>query len=157
MYDFWLPPFGIFWPMCCSPFFDVWLLITSLWYLLTNVLFTLLWCMTSDCPFGIFWPMCCSPFFDVWLLITSLWYLLTTFNNISAISWRSVLLVEETGGSGENHCLISLRLEFRRNFQSVLGCTCRNWPKISSESVFSNLISAIVGTPLSSSSSYISS
>ena len=26
-----------------------------------------------------------------------------TFNSISAISWRSVLLVEETGGSGENH------------------------------------------------------
>jgi len=26
-----------------------------------------------------------------------------TFNNISVISWRSVLLVEETGGSGENH------------------------------------------------------
>ena len=26
----------------------------------------------------------------------------TTFNNISAISWRSVLLVEETGVSGEN-------------------------------------------------------
>ena len=26
-----------------------------------------------------------------------------TFNNISAISWRSVLLVEETGVSGENH------------------------------------------------------
>jgi hypothetical protein len=25
-----------------------------------------------------------------------------TFNNISAISWRSVLLVEETGGLGEN-------------------------------------------------------
>ena len=27
----------------------------------------------------------------------------TTFNNISVISWRSVLLVEETGGPGENH------------------------------------------------------
>jgi glutathione S-transferase len=27
----------------------------------------------------------------------------TTFNNISAISWQSVLLVEETGGPGENH------------------------------------------------------
>ena len=27
----------------------------------------------------------------------------TTLNNISVISWRSVLLVEETGGSGENH------------------------------------------------------
>ena len=26
-----------------------------------------------------------------------------TFSNISAISWRSVLLVEETGGHGENH------------------------------------------------------
>ena len=28
----------------------------------------------------------------------------TTFNNISVISWRSVLLVEETGVPGENHC-----------------------------------------------------
>ena len=27
----------------------------------------------------------------------------TTFNNISAISWQSVLLVEETGGPGEKH------------------------------------------------------
>jgi hypothetical protein len=27
----------------------------------------------------------------------------TTFNNISVISWWSVLLVEETGGPGENH------------------------------------------------------
>jgi len=26
-----------------------------------------------------------------------------TFNNISVILWRSVLLVEETGGPGENH------------------------------------------------------
>jgi hypothetical protein len=26
-----------------------------------------------------------------------------TFNNISAISWWSVLLLEETGVSGENH------------------------------------------------------
>ena len=26
-----------------------------------------------------------------------------TFNNISAISWQSVLLVEETGAPGENH------------------------------------------------------
>jgi len=26
-----------------------------------------------------------------------------TFNNISVISWRSVLLVEETGVHGENH------------------------------------------------------
>jgi len=26
-----------------------------------------------------------------------------TFNNISVITWGSVLLVEETGGPGENH------------------------------------------------------
>jgi hypothetical protein len=26
-----------------------------------------------------------------------------TFNNISVISWRSVLMVEETGVSGKNH------------------------------------------------------
>jgi hypothetical protein len=26
-----------------------------------------------------------------------------TFNNISVISWRSVILVEETGVPGENH------------------------------------------------------
>jgi hypothetical protein len=28
---------------------------------------------------------------------------MATFNNISVISWLSVLLVEETGESGENH------------------------------------------------------
>jgi hypothetical protein len=32
-----------------------------------------------------------------------LFVLNATFNNISVISWRSVLLVEETGGPGENH------------------------------------------------------
>jgi hypothetical protein len=32
-----------------------------------------------------------------------LWYFNATFNSISAISWRSVLLVEETGVSGENN------------------------------------------------------
>ena len=31
------------------------------------------------------------------------WYFNATFNNISVISWRSVLLVEETGVHGENH------------------------------------------------------
>jgi hypothetical protein len=30
-----------------------------------------------------------------------------TFNNISVISWRSVLLVEETGGPGENHWAVA--------------------------------------------------
>jgi hypothetical protein len=30
-----------------------------------------------------------------------------TFNNISDMSWHSVLLVEETGGPGENHRLVT--------------------------------------------------
>jgi len=30
-----------------------------------------------------------------------------TFNNISVISWQSVLLVEETGGPGESHQLVA--------------------------------------------------
>jgi len=36
-------------------------------------------------------------------LIVCLMVFSATFNNISFISWRSVLLVEETGGPGENH------------------------------------------------------
>ena len=35
----------------------------------------------------------------------------TTFNNISAISWRSVLLVEETGVPGENHRPVASHLQ----------------------------------------------
>jgi len=31
-----------------------------------------------------------------------------TFNNISSVSWRSVLLVEETGGNGENNRLVAV-------------------------------------------------
>ena len=37
------------------------------------------------------------------VLFVCLMVLNTTFNNISVISWRSVLLVEETGGPRENH------------------------------------------------------
>ena len=39
---------------------------------------------------------------NVWL---GLWFMVfnATLNNISVISWRSVLLVEETGVPGENH------------------------------------------------------
>jgi hypothetical protein len=34
----------------------------------------------------------------VWLMVFN-----ATFNNISAVSWWSVLLLEETGGPGEKH------------------------------------------------------
>jgi hypothetical protein len=37
------------------------------------------------------------------LLFACLMVFNTTFNNISVITWPSVLLVEETGGPGENH------------------------------------------------------
>jgi hypothetical protein len=38
-------------------------------------------------------------------VLYGLWFIAfnATFNNISVISWRSVLLVEETGVPGENH------------------------------------------------------
>ena len=32
-----------------------------------------------------------------------LWCIMPHFNNISVISWRLILLVEETGVPGENH------------------------------------------------------
>jgi hypothetical protein len=40
---------------------------------------------------------------DVGCWLVDLMVFNATFNNISAISWRSVLLVEETGGPRENH------------------------------------------------------
>jgi hypothetical protein len=50
---------------------------------------------------------------NIWHLITSMFVCLmvfnATFNNISVISWRSVLLVEETGVSGENHWPVASR------------------------------------------------
>jgi hypothetical protein len=45
---------------------------------------------------GVFWLL---SFINICLFVL----FNTTFNNISVISWRSVLSVEETGGPGENH------------------------------------------------------
>jgi len=57
-----------------------------------------------------------------------------TFNNISAISWRSVLLVEESGVFGENHrpgashwqtlshYVVSSTTRHERNSTSQLQC-----------------------------------
>jgi hypothetical protein len=42
----------------------------------------------------------------VWFMVFK-----ATFNNISVISWRSVLLVEETGEPGENHRLVASHLQ----------------------------------------------
>ena len=51
----------------------------------------------------------------------------TTFNNISVISWRSVLLVEETGGTGENHRIklyTSPWSQFEFTTSVVIGTEC---------------------------------
>ena len=61
-----------FWPLYCLFFFDLRLLITSLWYLLAIVLSVLLRFTASDYPFGIIWPLYCLFFFDLRLLITPL-------------------------------------------------------------------------------------
>jgi hypothetical protein len=42
-----------------------------------------------------------------------------TFNNISAISWRSVLFVEETGVPGENHRSVVDGFSIISNFSIV--------------------------------------
>ena len=42
-----------------------------------------------------------------------------TFNNISVRSWRSVLLVEETGILGENHVYIFLGIYFGIKGQNI--------------------------------------
>jgi hypothetical protein len=50
---------------------------------------------------------------SVQLILKNLLFLMVfnvTFNNISAISWRSVLLMEETGGPGENHRPINYKV-----------------------------------------------
>ena len=39
----------------------------------------------------------------IYILFVYLMLFNATFNNISVISWQSVLLMEETGGPGENH------------------------------------------------------
>jgi hypothetical protein len=41
-----------------------------------------------------------------------------TFNNIAVISWRSVLLVEETGVPGENHRPV-VRYNFNRRLRQA--------------------------------------
>ena len=69
-------------------------------------------------------------------LAVSVMVLNTTFNNISIISWRSALLVEETGVSGENHrpvakplllFISTLELDIQLSRRRV-GITKSVWP-----------------------------
>ena len=49
------------------------------------------------------WPVYYGLWPCVWISGVRVMVFNTTFNNISVILWWSVLLVEETGGPGENH------------------------------------------------------
>jgi hypothetical protein len=41
--------------------------------------------------------------YNILIIFLDFWCFSATFNNISAISWRPVLVVEEAGVPGENH------------------------------------------------------
>jgi hypothetical protein len=49
-----------------------------------------------------------------------------TFNNISVISWQSVLLVEETGIPGENHDLSQVTDKLCNIINNVVSSTPRH-------------------------------
>ena len=60
-------------------------------------------------------------------LMVSVWFMVfnTTLNNISVMSWRSVLFVEETGVTGENHRPVAshymfLTLSSYKNYASCI-------------------------------------
>ena len=45
-----------------------------------------------------------EPIIKIWVRVrVKVMVFNATFNNISVISWQSILLVEETGVPGENH------------------------------------------------------
>ena len=54
----------------------------------------------------------CSDDLNPYLGIELVWFMVfkATFSNSSVMSWRSVLLVEETGVPGENHRLLASHL-----------------------------------------------
>ena len=63
------------------------------------------------------------PGLTMWFfLLICLMVFNATFNNMSVISWRSALLVEETGGPGENHRFVSDKL------YHIMLCTSP-WPR----------------------------
>ena len=69
-----------FWPLYCLSFFDVRILITSLWYLQTLLYFMCMFCISLFVLLHFFfWPLFCLSF-DLQILIT-LWYIQTLLTN----------------------------------------------------------------------------
>jgi hypothetical protein len=86
----------LFCPLCCRFFFDTRIFITPLVssnssYNIVCIMFKILAVRSVICEVGLDWFMIFNA----------------TFNSMSIILWRSVLLVEETGVPGENHGLVA--------------------------------------------------
>ena len=73
------------------------------WSKSTMSIFCILFDFQTTLLFFIFYLFFVCLF--VWLVVFN-----ATINNISVISWRSVLLVEETGVPGENHRPVAIML-----------------------------------------------
>ena len=86
-------------------------------------LFLIKICVTSNfntiLVIHIFCSLLLVMYFSVWLKVRVMVFS-TTFNNISAISWRSVLFVKETGVPRENHRpVVSLWQTLSHNVVSI--------------------------------------
>jgi hypothetical protein len=62
---------------------------------------------------------------NILLLFDLIWFIVlnATFSNISAISWRPVLLVEEVGVPGENHRPGKQLVNFHDHLRLRVECT----------------------------------
>ena len=72
-------------------------------------------------------------------LLVCLMVLNSTFNNISVISWRSLVLVEETGGPGGNYIVLLLGSLYNTHLIYVLLKIRQSVP-ITTKVVSSNVV-----------------
>jgi hypothetical protein len=80
-------------------------------------------CRTGVVQDGHLLQSSCSDQGKVWLMVLN-----ATFNNISAILWRLVLLVEKIGVTRKKHCFFaSHRQALSRNVVSSAHCHEQSW------------------------------
>ena len=106
-----------FCPLCCRFFFDTRILITPLVssnssFNILCIMFKILAVRSVICEVGLDWFMIYNA----------------TFNSMSVILWRSVLLVEETGVPGEKKRLVASHWQsLSHNFVSTTHRHERDW------------------------------
>ena len=106
IYSYWL----LLWFTSTGYYFDLQVLVTTLIYSYWLLLWVTLLVTTLSYSYWLLLWSFQNPYvgkclflyfsFRVWILVM---VFNATFNNMSAILWRSVLLVEETRGPGESH------------------------------------------------------